>query len=86
MTETRDERTVEGMLWAGRDDFGEESRLWGGGFGRAKARTSSSEGRGTLLTNAGAWREAKSASHRAGHGEPARLNSGEAKFDKTRRK
>jgi hypothetical protein len=37
----------------GRDDSGDESRPRGGGIGRAKARTSSGEGRGTLWTTAG---------------------------------
>jgi hypothetical protein len=55
-------------------------------IGRATAQTSSNEGRGILLTNIGARREAKLTSHRVGHSEAARLNSSEAKLAKTRRK
>jgi hypothetical protein len=39
-----------GVLRTGRDDSDEESRSWGGGIGRAKARTSSGDGRGMLWT------------------------------------
>jgi hypothetical protein len=73
------ERTVEGMLRAGRDDSGKESRPRGGGIGRAKARTSSSEGRGKLWTTTGARDGPNLAGHRAGAANwrgraPARAN------------
>jgi hypothetical protein len=45
---TRGKRTVEGVLRVSQDDSGEEFRPWGGGMGRAKARTSSDEGSETL--------------------------------------
>jgi hypothetical protein len=70
----------------GSDDSDEESWPRGEGFRRAKTCTSFDGVRETPLTNTGTRREAKTASHRAGRGEPARLNSGEAKLAKTRRK
>jgi hypothetical protein len=87
--QTRDryqgERTVEGKLRVDRGKSGEESRPWRGRIGCAKARTSSGEGRGVLRTNTGAQCEAESASHRAGHGELVRMDSGMAKLATTRR-
>jgi hypothetical protein len=56
-------RTVEGVLRAGRDNFGEESRLRGGGIGCAKGRAISGEGRETLWTTTGAWDGAILAGH-----------------------
>jgi hypothetical protein len=51
---TEDEGTTEGMLRAGRGNSGEESRPRGGAIGHAKARTSSSKGRGILCATTGA--------------------------------
>jgi hypothetical protein len=82
-TKTRGERKAEGKLRAGRGKSGNESRSRGGGIERAKAWTSSGEGRGMLWTNAGAWDMVNLAGHRAGRGEPARMNSGETKLAKT---
>jgi hypothetical protein len=48
---------------------GEESRPWGGGIGRAKARTSSGEVKGMLWTKARTRDEAKSTGHRVGVAE-----------------
>jgi hypothetical protein len=67
----------------GRGNFDNESRSWAGGIECAKAWTSSGEGRGMLWTNAGAWDRVNLAGHRAGRGEPAWMNSGEAKLAKT---
>ena len=78
------ERTAEGKLRAGQGNSSEESRPQGGEIGCAKARTSSGEGRGALWNNTGARCEAELASHRAGHDEPARMNSGEAKLAMSR--
>ena len=75
---------MEGKLRAGRGNSGEEYRSWTGAIGCAKARTGSDEGRGVLWVNTGARCEAELASHRAGHDEPARMNSGEAKLAMTR--
>jgi hypothetical protein len=66
----RENRTGDGIMAeedasGGLGNSGEESRTWGGGFGRAKAWTGFGRVRGTLLTNAVARREAKSASLRA---------------------
>jgi hypothetical protein len=66
-------------------NFGEESRQRGGAIGCAKACTSSDERIGVLWTNTGARCEAELAGHRAGHDEPTRMNSGEAKLAKIRR-
>jgi hypothetical protein len=52
---------------------GEESRPWGGGIGRAKARTSSDEVKGTLWTKARTRDEAESTGHRVG---PTELRRG----------
>jgi hypothetical protein len=57
---------MEGVLRAGRGDSGEETRPQGGGIGRAKARTSSSEVSGTLWTKARAQDGAESTGHRVG--------------------
>jgi hypothetical protein len=57
---------MEGKLWAGWGNSGEESRLRGWAIECAKARTSSSEGRGVLWANTGAQDGANLAGHRAG--------------------
>jgi hypothetical protein len=64
--QTGDERTMEGVLRAGLDNAVEKPRPLGGGIRRAKARTSSSEGRGTLWTTTVARDRNKSAGRRAG--------------------
>jgi hypothetical protein len=56
---------VEEGAPGGSGNSGEESRPQGWGFGRAKAWTGFSMVRGTLLTNTGAWHEAKSTGLRA---------------------
>jgi hypothetical protein len=73
-----------GDALGGLGNSGEESRPQGGGFERAKAWTGFGRVRGTLWTNAGVQREAKSASHHVGHGEPMWSDSAEAKLAKTR--
>jgi hypothetical protein len=87
-TRDRDQgvRTPEGKLWANRGNSSDESRSRGGGIRCAKARISSNEGRGILWTNTGTQCEAELASHHVGCGEPAWMNSGEAKLAKFRRK
>jgi hypothetical protein len=81
--ETREQRRESsrrvGMIPTRNPDRGE------GGFGRAKAHTSSGEGRGTLQTIPGARHEAGSVSHHARRGELAWMNSCVAKLTKTRR-
>jgi hypothetical protein len=76
---------MEGKLQVGGGNSGTKSRPRGWGIERAKARTSSSEGRGMLSTNTGAWDGVNLAGFRAGHGKPAWMNSDEAKLAKTRR-
>jgi hypothetical protein len=63
---TGDGRTVKGRFSGRVGQFQQGIPVAGRGFGRVKAWTGSGEVRGTLLTNAGAQGEAKSASHRAG--------------------
>jgi hypothetical protein len=77
-------RRRRGNLRRTKGHSGEQYPSRGEVIGHATTRTSSGEGRGTLLINAGARREAKSTSHRVGHSEPVWLNSGEAKLAKTR--
>jgi hypothetical protein len=74
-----------GKLRAGRGNSSEESWSRGGAIVCDKAQTSSSEGRGVPWTNIGAWDEAELASHRAGRGEPTRINYGDAELAKVRR-
>jgi hypothetical protein len=64
---------------------GEESRPWGGAIECDRARSSSGEGRGVLWANTRARDRAELASHHAGRGEPARINSSEAELAKVRR-
>jgi hypothetical protein len=73
---------VEGVLWAGRDNSNEESRPRGGEIRRAKASTSSGEGRGMLWTKAGAWDGAESTDRRMGTAEirRARISYGRAEL------
>jgi hypothetical protein len=54
-------------------------------IGCDRARSSTDEGRGVLWANSGAQDEAKLACHRAGRGEPSRVNSGEAELAKVKR-
>jgi hypothetical protein len=80
-TETRGENGG-GKLQASRGNSDKESRLWGGGIGRAKAWNTSGERTGVLWTNAGAQCKAELDSHSEGRGEPVWMNSSEAKLAK----
>jgi hypothetical protein len=74
-----------GELGAGRGNSGEESRPRGGVIGCDRARSSTDEGRGVLWSNSEAQDEAKLACHRAGRGEPTRVNSSKAELAKVKR-